>query len=88
MVHFFFIVRWLKNCGLWFSVRLVFFWVMPYSILEMLSCWMGCFGKKWEDLESCSFAFNVFSLEREMIIALKERDEPNEVEDLIFEEFV
>lgn len=49
---------------------------------------MGCFGKKWEDLESCSFAFNVLSLEREMIIALKERDEPNEVEDLIFEEFI
>lgn len=43
---------------------------MPHSILEMLSCWMGCFGKKWEDLESCSFAFNVVSLEREMIVAL------------------
>lgn len=48
----------------------------------------GMFWKEMGRLESCSFAFNVLSLEREMIVALKERDEPNEVEDLIFEEFV
>jgi hypothetical protein len=39
-------------------------------ILELLFCWKGCFGrrkkkkKQWRATESCSFVFNVVSLER------------------------
>ena len=41
-------------------------WVMPCSILELLECWQGSFGKHRNVLnwESCTSLFDVECLER------------------------
>ena len=59
-----FIIWLLWICGLWFWVLFRVNWVMPQSVVGLLTCWQGRFGCHQNGhMDNCSTLFNVVSLE-------------------------
>ena len=56
------------NCGHWFFCVFGLAWVMPCSVMELLACWEGSFGKGriWKTVSLCIMWYKG----REMAIAL------------------
>ena len=56
------------NCGHWFFCIFGVAWVMPCSVMELLACWEGSFGKGriWKTVSLCIMWYKG----REMAIAL------------------